>query len=165
MRLPAVFETRDFLLCVVASSQRKQPWMKQVDSTFPQIRQPNQDPHNRTWVRKQNKRATLQPPQLLQGQMIVMRMSYPGAASATKMPLCAAMAVMGTSTASAVFGKAMRSLTWRTTTPPAIIFLANRSDHTLHGQKRSCRMGKQRSRPDGKNPSGFAAKTGDVLDS
>ncbi|XP_017938193.1 abscission/NoCut checkpoint regulator isoform X1 [Manacus vitellinus] len=92
------------------SSQRKQPWMKQVDSTFLQIRPPNQDPHNRTCVRKQSKRARLQPPQLLPGQ-IVMRMSYPGAVSATKMPLCAAMAVMGTSTASAVFGKAMMSLT------------------------------------------------------
>lgn len=57
VRLPAVFETRDFLLCVVTSSQRKQPWMKQVDSTFPQIRPPNQDPHNRTCVRKQSKRS------------------------------------------------------------------------------------------------------------
>lgn len=57
MRLPDVFETRDFLLCVVTSSQRKQPWMKQVDSTFPQIRPPNQDPHNRTCVRKQSKRS------------------------------------------------------------------------------------------------------------
>ncbi|XP_027498091.1 abscission/NoCut checkpoint regulator isoform X1 [Corapipo altera] len=92
------------------SSQRKQPWMKQVDSTFLQIRPPNKDPHNRTCVRKQSKRARLQPPQLLPGQ-IVMRMSYPGAVSATKMPLCAAMAVMVTSTASAVFGKAMMSLT------------------------------------------------------
>lgn len=36
-------------------------------------------------------------------------MSYPGAASATKMPLCAAMAVTGTSTASAVFGESCNS--------------------------------------------------------
>lgn len=57
MSLPAVFETRVFLLCVVTSSQRKQPWMKQVDSTFPQIRPPNQDTHNRTCVRKQSKRS------------------------------------------------------------------------------------------------------------
>lgn len=57
MRLPAVFETRGFLLSVVTSLQRKQPWMKQVDSTFPQIRPPNQDPHNRTCVRKQSKRS------------------------------------------------------------------------------------------------------------
>lgn len=57
MRLPVVFETRVFLLCVVTSSQRKQPWMKQVDSTFPQIRPPNQDTHNRTCVRKQSKRS------------------------------------------------------------------------------------------------------------
>lgn len=54
-------------------------------------------------------RATLQPPQLLQRQMIVMRMSYPGAASAMKMPLCAAMAVTGTSIASAVFGESHNS--------------------------------------------------------
>lgn len=39
----------------------------------------------------------------------MMRMSYPGAASATKMPLCAAMAVTGTSTASAVFGESCNS--------------------------------------------------------
>lgn len=57
MRLLAVFETRDFLLCVVTSSQRKQPWMKQVDSTFPQIRPPNQDPHNTTCVSKPSKRS------------------------------------------------------------------------------------------------------------
>lgn len=50
-------------------------------------------------------RARLQPTQLLPGQMTVTRMNYPGAASATKMLLCAAMAAMGISTASAVFGK------------------------------------------------------------
>ena len=41
--------------------------------------------------------------------MTVMRMSYPGAVSAMKMPLCAAMAATGTSTASAVFGKSRNS--------------------------------------------------------
>jgi len=41
--------------------------------------------------------------------MTVMRMSYPGAVSATKMPLYAAMAAMETSTASAVFGKSCSS--------------------------------------------------------
>lgn len=39
----------------------------------------------------------------------MMRMSYPGAASAMKMPLCAAMAVTGTSTASAAFGESHNS--------------------------------------------------------
>lgn len=41
--------------------------------------------------------------------MTVMRRSYHGVVSATKMPLCAAMAAMGTSTASAVFGKSHNS--------------------------------------------------------
>lgn len=49
-------------------------------------------------------------------------------------------------------GKAMMSLTSRTTTPPAIIFLANRSGHNLHEQKSGWRTGKERSWPDGKNP-------------
>lgn len=39
----------------------------------------------------------------------MMKMSYPGAVSATKMPPCAATAAMGTSTASAAFGKACRA--------------------------------------------------------
>lgn len=39
----------------------------------------------------------------------MMRRSYHGVASATKMPLCAAMAAMGTSTANAVFGKSHNS--------------------------------------------------------
>lgn len=55
MGLPTVFETRGLLLSVVTSSQRKQPWMKQVDSTFLLIRPPN--PCNRTCVRKQSKRS------------------------------------------------------------------------------------------------------------
>lgn len=57
MRLPIIFETRGFFLSVTTSSQRKQPWMKQVDSTFLQIRPPSQDPYNRTCIRKQSKRS------------------------------------------------------------------------------------------------------------
>lgn len=54
-------------------------------------------------------RARFPSPLLLPGQMTAMTMSYPGAVSATKMPLCAAMAVTGTSTANAVFGKSHNS--------------------------------------------------------
>lgn len=57
MRFPTVFETRGFLLSVVTSLQRKQPWMKQVDSTFLQIRPHKQEPHNRTCIRKRSKRS------------------------------------------------------------------------------------------------------------
>lgn len=57
MGLLIVFETRGFFLSVTTSSQRKWPWMKQVDSTFLQIRPPSQDPHNRTCIRKQSKRS------------------------------------------------------------------------------------------------------------
>lgn len=39
----------------------------------------------------------------------MMNMSYPGAAFAMKMPLCDAMAAVGTSTANAVFGKSSNS--------------------------------------------------------
>lgn len=110
--------------------------MKRVDSTFLQIRLLSQDSHNRTCIKKQSKGARLQLPELLLRQVTVMSMSYPGAASAMKMPLCDAMAAVGTSTANAVFGKATMSLTWRTTTPLGIVLLASSGDCSHHWQKK-----------------------------
>lgn len=64
----------------------------------------------------------------------MMRMSYHGAASAMKMPLCAAMAAMGTSTASAVFGKS-HSSSWSQVMWAAFVCSSHWAEKQAGGEK------------------------------